>query len=102
LRGIKNYLASKGLLKIDGFPLPETVDHAVIFTPKDSVKKYYAPAGGMIQNRVPLGSFVKKSDRLYQILSFNKNGEFPSLIDICAESDLFIFDVSIKENMCCL
>jgi uncharacterized protein len=99
LRGIKNYLASKGLLKIDGFPLPETVDHAVIFTPKDSVKKYYAPAGGMIQNRVPLGSFVKKSDRLYQILSFNKNGEFPSLIDICAESDLFIFDVSINQSV---
>jgi uncharacterized protein len=99
LRGIKNYLASKGLLKIDGFPLPETVTHEVIFTPKNSVKKYYAPAGGMIQNRVPLGSSIKKGDRLYQILSFHKNGEFPSLVDVCAESDVFIFDVSINQSV---
>ena len=99
LRGIKNYLATKGLLKIDGFPLPETAAHQVIFTPKKSVKKYYAPAGGMIQNRVQLGSFVKKGDRLYQILSFNKNGEFPSFVDVCAESDLFIFDVSTNQSV---
>jgi uncharacterized protein len=99
LRGIKNYLASKGLLKIDGFPLAETAAHKVIFTPKDSVKKYYAPTGGMIQNRVKLGSFVKKGDRLYQILSFNKNGEFPSCVDVCAESDVFIFDVSINQSV---
>ncbi len=99
LRGIKNYLASKGLLKIDEFPLAETADHKVVFTSKDSVKKYYAPTGGMIQNRVKLGSFVKKGDRLYQILSFNKNGEFPSCMDVCAESDVFIFDVSINQSV---
>ena len=99
LRGIKNYLATKGLLKIDGFPLPETATHQLIFTPKNSVKKYYAPAGGMIQNRVELGSFVKKGDRLYQILSFHKNGEFPSFVDVCAESDVFIFDVSINQSV---
>lgn len=99
LRGIKNYLASKGLLKIDGFPFPETAMHEVIFTPKNSVKKYYAPAGGMIQNRVQLGSSVKKGDRLYQILSFNKNGEFPSFVDICTESDVFIFDVAINQSV---
>lgn len=99
LRGIKNYLAAKGLLKIDGFPLPETANHQAIFTPKNAVKKYYAPAGGMIQNRVPLGSFVKKGDRLYQILSFNKNGEFPNLVDVGAESDVFIFDVSTNQSV---
>jgi len=99
LRGIKNYLASKGLLKLDGFPLPETANHQVIFTPKNSAIKYYAPAGGMIQNRVQLGSFVKKGDRLYQILSFNKDGEFPSLVDVGAESDVFIFDVSTNQSV---
>jgi predicted deacylase len=106
LRGIKNYLASKGLLKIDGFPLPETANHQVIFTPKNSVFKYYAPAGGMIQNRVQLESYVKKGDgvpprklRLYQILSFNKNGEFPSLVDVGAESDVFILDVSTNQSV---
>jgi len=99
LRGIKNYLASKGLLKIDGFPLPETANHQVIFTPKNLVKEYYAPAGGMIQNRVELGSFVKKGDRLYQILSFHKHGDFPTLVDVCAESDIFIFDVSTNQSV---
>ncbi|MEG3863598.1 succinylglutamate desuccinylase/aspartoacylase domain-containing protein [Microcoleus sp. herbarium12] len=99
LRGIKNYLATKGLLKIEGFPLPETAAHPMILTPKNSVKKYYAPAGGMIQNRVQLGSFVKKGDRLYQILSFNKNGELPSLVEVSAESDVFVFDVSTNHSV---
>jgi len=53
----------------------------------------------MIQNRVQLGSYVKKGDRLYQILSFNKNGEFPSLVDVGAESDVFIFDVSTNQSV---
>ncbi len=99
LRGIKNYLASKGLLKIAGFPLPSTAAHQIILTPKKSVQKYYAPAGGMIQDRVQLGSFVKKGDRLYQILSFHKNGEIPSLVEVCAESDLFVFDISTNQSV---
>jgi predicted deacylase len=53
----------------------------------------------MIQNRVQLGSYVKKGDRLYQILSFNKNGEFPSLVDVSAELDVFIFDVSTNQSV---
>ena len=99
LRGLKNYLASKGLLKLQGFPLPETAAHPMILTPKKSVHKYYAPAGGMIQGRVQLGSFVKKGDRLYQILSFNKNGELPSLVEVCAESDVFVFDISTNQSV---
>jgi uncharacterized protein len=99
LRGIKNYLASQGLLKIEGFPLPETAENQIILTPKNLVKKYYAPAGGMIQSRVALGSFVKGGDRLYQVLSFNKNGEFPSFVDVCAESDVFVFDLSTNQSV---
>jgi len=99
LRGIKNYLASKGLLKIAGFPLSETAAHPMILTPKNSVQKYYAPAGGMIQDRVQLGSFVKKGYRLYQILSFHKNGELPSLVEVCAESDVFVFDISTNQSV---
>jgi hypothetical protein len=34
--------------------------------------------GGMIQSRVQLGSVVKAGQRLYQLLIFNKDGEFPS------------------------
>ncbi|MEO6861361.1 MAG: succinylglutamate desuccinylase/aspartoacylase family protein [Microcoleus sp.] len=99
LRGIKNYLASKGLLKIAGFPLPETAVHQMILAPKNSVQKYYAPAGGMIQYRVELGSFVKEGERLYQILSFNKNEELPSLVEVCAESDVFVFDLSTNQSV---
>ncbi|WP_293128223.1 succinylglutamate desuccinylase/aspartoacylase family protein [Microcoleus sp. bin38.metabat.b11b12b14.051] len=99
LRGIKNYLASKGMLKIPGFPLPETAAHEINLTPKKSVKKYYAPAGGMIQNRVQLGSIVKKGHGLYQILSFHKNWELPSVVEVAAESDVFVFDVSTNQSV---
>lgn len=99
LRGIKNYLATQGLLKIDGFPLPETVQHQIILTPKNSVKKYYAPGGGMIRSRVELGSFVKQGELLYQILIFNKSGEFPSIVDVGAESDVFVFDLSTNQSV---
>src|SRR4028119_2350927 len=91
---IKNYLAQKGLLKIPGFPLESTPSHKVNFTIKSQIKKYYSPAGGMIQSRVQLGSFINAGQLLYQLLSFNKNGELPRIIDVCAEADGLVFDVS--------
>ena len=48
----------------------------------------------MIQSRVQLGSSIKAGQLLYQLLSFNKNGELPVLIDVCAVEDGFVFDVS--------
>lgn len=92
--GIKNYLVQKKLLKIPGFPLPETASHQIKLTIKSQVKKYYAPVGGMIQSRVKLGSSITAGQRLYQLLSFNKNGELPKVIDVCAEADSYVFDVS--------
>ncbi|MCL1475534.1 succinylglutamate desuccinylase/aspartoacylase family protein [Argonema antarcticum] len=92
--GIKNYLAQKSLLSIPGFPLAETGSHQITFTNKNQMKKYYAPAGGMIQSRVDLGTFVNSGERLYQILSFNKKGELPSLIDVNAEQSGLVFDLS--------
>lgn len=94
VQGIKNYLAQNSVLKIPEFPVLETADHNVKFTIKSQVKQYYAPAGGMIQWRVELGSFIRAGKRLYQILSFNKNGELPRLIDIGAEADGLVYDVS--------
>lgn len=91
---IKNYLAQKGILKIPGFPLESTPSHQVNFTIRSEIKKYYAPTGGMIQSRVPLGSLIKAGQQVYQLISFNKNGELPSVIDICAEADGLVFDVS--------
>ncbi len=95
--GIKNYLAQKEVLKIPDFPLVDTVDHTINFTIKSQVKKYYAPAGGMIQSRVQLGSSIKTGQLLYQLLNFNKNGELPILIDICAEADGLVYDVSTNQ-----
>lgn len=91
---IKNYLAQTGVLKLRGFPLEGTASHSINFTLKSKIKKYYAPAGGMIQSRVPLGSFIQAGQLVYQVLSFNKNGELPKLVDVCAETDGLVFDVS--------
>jgi len=94
VQGIKNYLAQKAVLKIPRFPLAETAHHEIKFTIKSQVKKYYAPVGGMIQSRVELGSSIQAGQLLYQILTFNKNGELPVLIDICAEAEGLVYDVS--------
>ena len=92
--GIKNYLVEKEVLKIPGLPLAGTSTHTISFTIKSQIKKYYAPTGGMIQSRVPLGSSIKEGQMLYQLLSFNKNGELPIVLDMCAEADGLVFDVS--------
>jgi predicted deacylase len=99
VRGIKNYLSTKGLLNIPGFPQPETESYQVLLTPKSQIKRYYAPAGGMIQSRVSLGTSIQKGQKIYQILSFNKSGEMPTIIDVFAESDGFIFDVSTNHSV---
>ncbi|HAA31472.1 MAG TPA: succinylglutamate desuccinylase [Cyanobacteria bacterium UBA8553] len=91
---IKNYLAQKGVLKIPGFPLESTPSHKVNLTIKSQIKKYYASTGGMIQSRVELGSSIQAGQLLYQLLSFNKTEELPTVIDIYAEADGLVFDVS--------
>lgn len=99
VRGIKNYLATQGMLDIPGFPLPETSDRAIKFTPKSKIKRYYAPMGGMIQERVELGTRVKTGDRLYQLLVFNKEGKLPEVIDLFAETDGLVFSVSTNHGV---
>ncbi|HEY9833527.1 MAG TPA: succinylglutamate desuccinylase/aspartoacylase family protein [Stenomitos sp.] len=92
--GIKNYLAKKGVLELPDFPLESTDVHSIKLTSKSQIKKYYAPAGGMIQSRVLLGNSIEAGQLLYQLLSFNKTGELPLLIDVFAEADGLVFDVS--------
>ncbi len=99
IRGVKNYLANKGLLKIPEFPLTETASNQIIFTPKKEMKNYYAPVGGMIQNRVDPGTVVKQNQRIYQILNFNKNQELPKVIDVLAETDGLILDNSTNHSV---
>jgi predicted deacylase len=93
VRGIQNYLAQKGMLEIPGFPLPETAFHSVNFTTKDKIRKYYATAGGMIQNLLPLGTVVQQGDCLYQLLSFDRTEKLPQLIDVPAVESGLISDI---------
>jgi predicted deacylase len=95
--GIKNYLAQKGVLQIPDFPQEQTKEHKMAFSATSKVIKYYAIAGGMIQSRVELGSKVKAKDKLYQILSFNKESQLPQVIDIFAEHDGLVYEVSTNQ-----
>ncbi|MGB5768659.1 MAG: succinylglutamate desuccinylase/aspartoacylase family protein [Crocosphaera sp.] len=94
--GIKNYLAKKEVLKLPQYSLTST---DITLVSRQQLKKYYAPTGGMIQNRLSLKSPVKAGERLYQILSFDKQGNLPKLMDICAENEGFIFDISTNYSV---
>lgn len=90
VRGVKNYLVYKGVLAI----AVDTASQAMSFTPASQIIKYYAPVGGMIKSRVELGTVVQVKERLYQILSFNKAGDLPTLIDVCAQQGGLVYDVA--------
>ena len=91
--GIKNYLTYKKILNSK-----ESVNEGNIrLVSRDDVKSYYAPTGGMIQSRLKLGTPVKKGEKIYQLLSLNKQGQLPQIIDIFAETDGLIFDVSTNQ-----
>ncbi len=96
-RGIKNYLVQKGVLQISGLPPEQITSKEMMFTARSKITKYYAIAGGMIQARLQLGCLVKKGDRLYQILSFNKENQLPIVLDICAEQEGLVYDVSTNQ-----
>ncbi|MBD2353171.1 succinylglutamate desuccinylase/aspartoacylase family protein [Tolypothrix sp. FACHB-123] len=95
--GIKNYLAHKGVLQIPEFPKEQTSDRQMTFSATSKIIKYYAIAGGMIQSRVAVGSKVKRQDKLYQILSFNKASQLPQTIDIFAEHDGLVYEISTNQ-----
>ena len=93
--GIKNYLAFKKVL--ENQEVNHT--HAIDLVSRKNLISYYAPTGGMIQNRLALGEKVKAGDRIYQLLSFNKQQELPKAIDIYAETDGIIFDISLNQSV---
>ncbi|MEB3177841.1 MAG: succinylglutamate desuccinylase/aspartoacylase family protein [Nostocaceae cyanobacterium] len=99
VRAVKNYLVKKGVLYIPEFSEENTKFPEMSFYSKSQVKKYYAPVGGMIQSRLDLGNSVKTGERLYQVLSFNKSGDLPKIIDVCAEEDGFVYDVAINQGV---
>jgi uncharacterized protein len=94
--GVKNYLIKKGVLQLD-LTVDESISQEMCFRARSNVLKYYAYCGGMIQSRVELGSEVKAGERLYQILSFNKEGKLPVVIDVCCEQDGLVYDTSSNQ-----
>jgi len=99
VRGVKNYLVQKGVLDMPGFTSADAVSPEVTFTSKSRIIKYYAPAGGMIQSRVKLGTVVKAREQIYQLLSFNKSGNLPTVIDVVAEQTGLVYDISSNQAM---
>ncbi len=96
VRGVKNYLVQKGVVQITDL-LDYTKTYEMTFASSSNRKKYYAIAGGMIQSRIALGSTVKTGEKLYQILSFNKEGQLPTVIDVCAQHDGLVYDVATNQ-----
>ncbi|MGF1540332.1 MAG: succinylglutamate desuccinylase/aspartoacylase family protein [Pleurocapsa sp.] len=92
-QGIKNYLNHKQILQLS----EPAIAHPITLVKTDKINSYYAPTGGMIQSRSPLGTKVNAGDKIYQLLSFNKQQEPPEIIDICAETDGLVFDISINQ-----
>jgi predicted deacylase len=98
-RGIKNYLAQKGILEIEEFTQLETISHQTNFRLLSQIKRYWSPAGGMILSKAVLGTSVKEGDLLYQVMTFNKTGELPTIINVYAETTGLVYDTSINNSV---
>jgi predicted deacylase len=96
--GIKNYLRHKKILTSNEKETNLQSKNINLFT-REQVEKYYATSGGMIQNRVALGTKVKAGAILYQILKFNRSENLPEVIDIYAQNSGLVFDVSTNYSV---
>lgn len=94
LRGIKNYLVTKGVLDLPKFPLVQTLSHRTQFFERSQLVNYYAPRGGTLSQRPLVGTIVNAGQRLYQLASFNRNGQTPELIEIHTPKRGLVFDVA--------
>ena len=90
-RGIKNYLTYKQML-------PGVINKTeTTLVSKQKINSYYAPTGGMIQSRLPLATKVEPGEQIYQLLSFNKQGTTPEIINVQAETSGIVFDISTNQ-----
>ena len=89
--GIINYLTYKQMLT----GVANTKN--VTLVDKHRINSYYAPTGGMVQSRLPLATKVKSGEKIYQLLSFNKQGTTPEVITVHAETSGIVFDLSTNQ-----
>ncbi|MGF1499656.1 MAG: succinylglutamate desuccinylase/aspartoacylase family protein [Elainellaceae cyanobacterium] len=97
IRGIKNYLVQKGVLAIASYPVEQPSYHDMRFTTSSKVTRYYAPTGGIVQTRVPLGSIVEPKQPIYEMLTFNRQGELPSVVKVHAGQGGLVFDLATSQ-----
>jgi len=91
--GVLNYLRHQQVLK-DG----QAIFHKPVPLSRSSrLTKYYATAGGFVQNRVAIGSWVKPGDFLYQLLCFSKTGQCPTTVTVRAQATGLVYDLSTNE-----
>ncbi|MEB3210341.1 MAG: succinylglutamate desuccinylase/aspartoacylase family protein, partial [Leptolyngbyaceae bacterium] len=95
--GIQNYLKHKQILHDPELTGDSSNDPTMHFTRSSQVERYYAPRGGVIQSRIELGQKVTQGQLLYELLSFAKEEDFPSVTSITAQQTGIVFDVSINE-----
>ncbi|AFY37813.1 Succinylglutamate desuccinylase/aspartoacylase [[Leptolyngbya] sp. PCC 7376] len=93
LASIKNYLAHRGILSAE---IPEATTTKCL--PSGNITRYRATVGGMIGDRLPLGQAVKAGEKLYDILSFNRQGKLPKVTTINSMVDGIVFDLAISES----
>lgn len=99
LLGVKNYLASKGMLNIESLPHPQTANYPIKIIPKTQIKKYYAPWGGMFKNYIKIGESITQGNKIYDILCFDKDKQKSEIIPIFAEADGLVFDVATNHSV---
>lgn len=97
VRGIKNYLVHKGVLTLYDYPVEPPSYHDMRFTARSKTTRYYAPTGGFVQSRVPLGRVVEQGQVLYELLCLNKDGQLPQTVKVCAAEGGLVFDVSTNQ-----
>ncbi|MBW4602112.1 MAG: succinylglutamate desuccinylase/aspartoacylase family protein [Calothrix sp. FI2-JRJ7] len=97
VEGIKNYLIQKCVLSNPNLSESIRFNSQMMFIRRANIIKYFAPIGGMIQNRLNLGKYVKVGDIIYKILSFNKQGELPQVINIRAQAEGLVYDISTNQ-----
>jgi len=97
--GVINYLASKGMLNVESFPRKETEIYPIKIAPKNKVKKYYAPHGGMFKTDISAGNYIKAGQKIYDILSFDKVENKSELIPGFAEAGGLVFDVARNQSV---
>ncbi len=98
VRGMKNYLATKGILDIPDFPIAATSNTSMRLIPKTEIQTYYAPTGGMVQKPAQPGTKVKKGDLLYEMLGFPRENQLPQVYPVHADADGMVFDCASNQS----